>query len=110
MRIPLAWLREFVAVPESPDELVERLPMLGLGVDGVEHVAGDVVLDLEVASNRPDLLSLVGVAREFAAWSRRDVRLPADAVTEHDPPAATAVSVEIVDAALCPRYIAYVIE
>jgi phenylalanyl-tRNA synthetase beta chain len=109
MGIPLSWLREFVDVPWSTEELVELLPMLGLGVERAEAIGGDVVLDLEIASNRPDLLSLIGIARELAAWGRREVRLPPDGLEEHDPPASTMASVEIADARLCPRYVAHVI-
>lgn len=110
MRVVLSWLREYVEVTDDPETLAEQLPMLGLGVDGVERLAdGDAVLDLEIASNRPDLLGLVGIAREYAAWRKRDVRLPPDTLTETDPPAATVTAVEIVDPLLCPRYIAHVI-
>ncbi len=37
---------------------------------------GDTVFDIEVTPNRPDVLSHLGVARELAAWFRRDVRYP----------------------------------
>lgn len=109
MRAPLSWLREYVELPSSAEALIERLPMLGIGVEGVEHVGGDLVLDLEIASNRPDLLSMIGIARELAAWAGCNVRLPADDLSEDDPPAATMAAVEIVDASLCPRYVAHVI-
>jgi phenylalanyl-tRNA synthetase beta chain len=110
MRVPLDWLRDYVDLPEAPEALVERLPMLGLGVDRVDADAGGgVVLDLEIASNRPDLLSLIGIARELAAWARRPVRWPEETLREHDPPAADLAAVEIVDPELCPRYIAHVI-
>ncbi len=109
MRAPLSWLREYVDIGEPVERLVEHLPMLGLGVERVEEGDSDDVLDLEIASNRPDLLSLIGIAREFAAWGRQDVRLPPDHLDEVDPPASTAAAVEIADASLCPRYIAHVI-
>jgi phenylalanyl-tRNA synthetase beta chain len=109
MRAPLSWLREYVDVNASVEALAEHLPMLGLGVDGVERVGDDAVFDLEIASNRPDLLSLIGIAREIAAWTGRDVRLPPDLLAERDPAAAAMVSVEIADAALCSRYAAHVI-
>ncbi|HEY4301646.1 MAG TPA: phenylalanine--tRNA ligase subunit beta [Candidatus Didemnitutus sp.] len=37
---------------------------------------GDVVFDLEITPNRPDALSHIGIARELAAWFRRDVKFP----------------------------------
>lgn len=109
MRAPLSWLREYVELPEPSEALIERLPMLGIGVEAVERAGGDLVLDLEIASNRPDLLSMIGIARELAAWAGCDVRLPADDLDEVDPPAASMAAVEIADASLCPRYVAHVI-
>src|SRR3989304_2970808 len=110
MRVLLSWLRDYVDVTDGPDVLGEQLPMLGLGVDAVERLPdGNVVLGLEIPSTRPDLRGLFGIAREFAAWRRREVRLPSDDVDDVDPPAGTLTAVEIVDPARCPRYIAHVI-
>lgn len=47
MRVPLSWLREFVALPDSLDELTALLDDLGLVVEGVERVGeglGEVVV------------------------------------------------------------------
>ncbi|MDO8847510.1 MAG: phenylalanine--tRNA ligase subunit beta [Coriobacteriia bacterium] len=70
---------------------------------------GDTVLELEVTPNRPDCLSMVGVAREVAAVTRTTYREPASTPEESGTPAADLVSVEIADAVLCPRYTARVI-
>lgn len=46
MRVPLSWLREFVELPDSLDELTALLDDLGLVVEGVEHVGeglGEVI-------------------------------------------------------------------
>lgn len=107
MKVPLSWLRELVPLTDPVDALVERLPMLGLGVDGVEPVGHEVILDLEVASNRPDLLSLVGVAREIAASRGLDVTLPP--VSLPVPGNASPVGITIDDPALCPRFTAHLI-
>ncbi len=114
MRALLSWLREYVDITDPVEVLVEQLPMLGLGVEAVERLGGDAVLDLEIASNRPDLLGLIGIARELAAWRRRDVRLPPDDLSADDgdeshPAAAAVTLVEITDPALCSRYVAHVI-
>ena len=37
---------------------------------------GDTVFDLEITPNRPDALSHIGIARELAAWFRKDVSYP----------------------------------
>lgn len=70
---------------------------------------GDVVLELEVTPNRPDCLSMVGVAREVAAVTGVDFRVPESAIVESGTPAADLVDVTIADPALCPRYTARVI-
>ncbi len=37
---------------------------------------GDIVFDLEITPNRPDALSHIGIARELAAWFKKDVSYP----------------------------------
>lgn len=70
---------------------------------------GDTVLELEVTPNRPDCLSMVGVAREVAAVTGASFSEPSADLVESGTPAADLVSVEIADPALCPRYTARVI-
>ncbi len=109
MRAPLSWLREYVAIDDPPEALAERLPMLGLGVDGVERTNGDVVFDLEIASNRPDLLSVLGVAREIGAAWELDVRVPPLAANGTSPPTRSVAQVSIEEPDWCPRFTAHVI-
>ncbi len=109
MRIPLDWLRDYVEVTLPANELAERLNMLGLSPESVETVGDDTVIQLEVTSNRGDCLSLVGVAREVAAFTGAALRAPTVAVTESDEAASTAVVVDIADLDLCPRYAARII-
>ena len=70
---------------------------------------GDVVLELEVTPNRPDCLSVVGVAREVAAVTGQELRVHTESPAESGTPASAVVSVAIDDPALCPRYTARVI-
>ncbi len=67
---------------------------------------GDVVFDLEVTPNRPDCLSVIGVAREFAALYGQSVKLTEPSYPETGAPIAEKVSVEIQAPDLCPRYAA----
>ncbi len=41
MRVPLSWLREFVDIDLEPDELAERLTLLGMEVSAIERVGAD---------------------------------------------------------------------
>ncbi len=69
----------------------------------------DVVLDFEVTPNRPDCLSVVGIAREVRALTGTPLRLPEVAVAESGRPASADVSVSVEDPADCPRYVARII-
>jgi len=70
---------------------------------------GDVILDLEVTPNRPDCLSVVGIAREVAALTGQTVHLPEPTYQELDCPIEQKAAVEINDPELCPRYVASLI-
>ncbi len=109
MRVPLEWLREYVDIQESVEELAERLTMSGIAVEGWEEVEGDAVMALELTPNRGDCYGLINVAREVAAIFAREVRLPGVAVKESGVPVGEYARVEIRDKDLCPRYAARVI-
>ena len=70
----------------------------------------DVVLDCEITPNRPDCLSMVGMAREVGAIYDRDFHVEYPQIkAESGRPAADEVSVKIVDDGLCDRYVARVV-
>ncbi|MCL1799206.1 MAG: phenylalanine--tRNA ligase subunit beta [Eggerthellaceae bacterium] len=71
---------------------------------------GDVVLDLEITPNRPDCLSMVGMAREIGALYNEDVTWPSHELVEVGEAASDYVTVEVGEAARCPRYTARVIK
>jgi phenylalanyl-tRNA synthetase beta chain len=70
---------------------------------------GDSVLDLEVTPNRPDCLSVLGVAHEVAALTGGSVAEPDLSYPEEGGAVEDHVSVEIADPGLCSRYAASVI-
>ncbi len=71
---------------------------------------GDVIFDMDITPNRPDLLSIVGVAHEAAALSDGSVRDPSVQYTAAAKPIKGRAGVEIADPDLCPRYVAALIE
>jgi phenylalanyl-tRNA synthetase beta chain len=70
----------------------------------------DVVYDLEVTPNRPDLNSVIGIAREIAAVTGNALRIPEVRSQKSEVRTENLVSVRIEDAELCPRYTARVIK
>jgi len=109
MKISLDWLSEYVDIDKSPDEIAQILSDLGLPAEGVEKVAGDTVIDIEVSSNRGDCLSHIGVARELAAATGKKLKLPKVKLPESNEQVSKFVEVSIEAPKLCGRYTARVI-
>jgi phenylalanyl-tRNA synthetase beta chain len=136
LRILVSWLRDFVDVPVAPERLAETLSMRGFEVAAIEAPPSgplcpegeardgslpDAVIDLEITPNRPDCLSVAGIAREVATaydrklapWGRW--RPPASFLTGRTAGtqgrahgAVPGLEVVLEDADLCPRYAASV--
>ncbi len=62
-----SWLREYVATKATPKQIAEKLSLSSVSVERIEKRGTDFVYDIEVTTNRPDLISLVGLARETTA-------------------------------------------
>ena len=97
MKLPVAWMREFVDVPETPSIVAERLAGCGFEVASVD---GDTI-DFEITANRPDCLSVYGLAREASAAFDLDLK-PID-TKGPEPKGHAAVKVSVGDAG-CGRY------
>ncbi|MFA5156473.1 MAG: phenylalanine--tRNA ligase subunit beta [Candidatus Omnitrophota bacterium] len=67
MKFTYAWLKDFVDVNIQPQALADKLTMAGLEVVSLEEQGGDFIFEIEITSNRPDWLSVIGIAREVAA-------------------------------------------
>ncbi|HVE92110.1 MAG TPA: phenylalanine--tRNA ligase subunit beta [Actinomycetota bacterium] len=86
-------------------------PAVPVGADVVELLGlRDEILDLNVTANRPDLLSVFGIAREVAVLFDAELMPVMSGVAEEggDVSGLAAVHVEAPDA--CPRYVARVVE
>ena len=70
---------------------------------------GDTTLDLDITPNRPDLLSIIGIAREVAALTGKAINIPDTIYAEAGESIVGKASVEIRDPDLCPRYCATLI-
>ncbi|HJR06580.1 MAG TPA: phenylalanine--tRNA ligase subunit beta [Pyrinomonadaceae bacterium] len=110
MNISYNWLRELTGVELTAGELRERLTMIGLEVEAVQTAAGgDFVLEIAVLSNRSDLLSHLGVAREVCTMTGGEVRWPSMRAAREDGRAESFTSVEVQAVDLCPRFTARVV-
>ncbi|HEY6227353.1 MAG TPA: phenylalanine--tRNA ligase subunit beta, partial [Verrucomicrobiae bacterium] len=74
------------------------------------RAAGDVIYDLEITPNRPDLNSFIGIAREISAVTGNPLKIPStDFKTATEPAVRSLVDVRLDDAELCPRYVARIV-
>lgn len=100
-----------LGLSEDHSVIMELAPDLPLGQDLSEALGlRDVVLEVAVTPNRPDCLSVLGLAREVAALLRRPLRLPPTEVAEAETPIETVAKVTILDPVYCPRYAARLVE
>ena len=76
MLIPIGWLKEYVDIRLPLKELMWKMTEAGLTCETVKKVGDETVLDVEVTANRPDWMSIVGVAREVAAIQGIKIRQP----------------------------------
>lgn len=103
------WLKQYVLLDMPHEELERRLMMAGLNHEGTEEVEGDLAIDFEVTSNRPDCLGHLGIAREVAVLFDRPLRLPAAEPKQGSAAVEKLVKVRIDCPDLCYRYSARVV-
>jgi phenylalanyl-tRNA synthetase beta chain len=105
-----------LGLPDQVDGLLILRPDAKVGQPFAEYLGrsgGDVIYDLEITPNRPDLNSVIGIAREIAALTGNPLRLPDPALAGQTSTGGNVtdfVSVRIEDSELCPRYTARLIQ
>jgi len=70
---------------------------------------GDAIYNMDITPNRPDCLSMIGLAREAAALTGGKMHLPSLDYAESSDRIEDAIKVEIAAPDLCPRYCASLI-
>src|SRR6266436_6091291 len=109
MKVVYNWLKDFVDVAASPQELASRLALSGTNIGGLENGAHGAVIEAEVSSNRPDCLGHYGIAREVAAIYKLSLKHVSPKPAESAAKASDAVKVDIQTPELCGRFTARVI-
>ena len=108
MHITYEWLKEFINIAATPQEVAERLTMIGLEVEKVESVNNDTIFEINVTPNRPDCLSIMGIAREISAVFKLPLNIPCHDIEGKLPD--SDFSVKILNSELCNRYTGRVIK
>ncbi len=110
MLVSLKWLTKYVDLPMSHEELAQRLSLSGLNHEGTDLINEDVVIDLEVTSNRGDCLGHIGVAREVGVLYGLPTCKPQPSLKCSEQSIDSLLTVENQFEEACPRYTARVIQ
>lgn len=97
-----------LGISDNHEGILVLSPEAEIGTLLADHM-GDTVFDLSITPNRPDCLSIIGVAREVAALTGQTVHIPESSYEEKGAPIEEQVTIEIADPDLCPRYSASLI-
>ncbi len=110
MKISLNWLSDYVETGHSAEQIADILSDLGLPCEAIVQLGGDTVIDVEITSNRGDCLSYIGIARELAAATGKELKTPVVKLDESDKNVTEFADVKIAEPDLCGRYTARIIE
>ena len=97
-----------LGIGDNHDGILVLPPKVPKGTK-LESILGQEILETEPTPNRPDWLSVIGVAREIAALNNTTIIEPSLQFTESNEETATQASITIEDSDLCGRYTASVI-
>lgn len=103
------WLSEYVKLAVEHEDLALQFAMSGLNHESTEQVGSDIVIDLEVTSNRGDCLGHIGVAREAAVLLGEPLKIPNPTPDTSTEKAGDFLEVQNDFVAGCPEYTARVI-
>ncbi|MFC2065526.1 phenylalanine--tRNA ligase subunit beta [Chloroflexota bacterium] len=97
-----------MGISDSHEGIMVLSPEAPVGMPLADYL-GDTVFDLDVTPNRPDCLSVIGIAREAAALTGQKLHIPDITYEETEQPIDEQISIEIADPDLCSRYCATLI-
>lgn len=66
IKIVDSWLREYLKTNAKPEVIAKELSLTSVSVDKLEKNGNEYIYDIEVTTNRPDLMSIRGIAKEAA--------------------------------------------
>src|SRR3989344_5554492 len=67
IKVPVSWLRDYLKTDLAAKTIANYLTISGPSVEKVKKINQDYIFEVEVTSNRPDLFSIFGLAREATA-------------------------------------------
>src|SRR3989344_8766729 len=117
IKIPVSWLREYLKTDLAAKTLANYLSLSGPSVEKIEKRGSDYLFDIEITSNRFDVASVFGLAREaHAILSSQNLEstlvTPKGISLNLEPDTARRLSLDVLvkKDSLCPRFAAIVVD
>lgn len=109
-----SWLKDYLRTEATPEQVAKYLSLCSQSVERVTHRGNDTIYEIEITTNRPDCLSVIGIARELA------VILPQNGIKAtfvDNMPKSIAhhtkslpLHIKIENPSLCPRFSAIIFD
>lgn len=110
MIVSWTWLKRYLNLEMPAEELCDRFSLSGLNHESTESIYGDLAIDLEVTSNRPDCLGHIGIAREASVLYNLPLEVPNPQPKAEGPAVQNLASVDVQAPELCSRFTARLIK
>ncbi len=110
MKLSYNWLKDYVKIKESYEKIAEGLTMSGSEVGAIEEYQNDKIMELEITSNRPDCLNMIGLAREVSVVFEKELLLPDMKLSGAIKTKQPSIVCVIKSKKLCPLYTGRIIE
>ena len=114
--IPDSWLREHLKTKATPNQIAKYLSLCSQSVEKITKKGSDFIYEIEITANRPDCLSVYGIARELSAVLpqfniKAELKEIADKKTKI-PKIKKGLSLEVTieNSSLCPRFTAIIFD
>ncbi|GAG08679.1 unnamed protein product, partial [marine sediment metagenome] len=108
MLISYHWIKKFVRLNQSPQQIADKITLNLVEVESIEKKGEDTILEIENKgiTNRPDCFSQLGLARETAAYFNLKLNDPLEKLINLTFPQVKRIpfTVEVSEPSLCYRY------
>jgi phenylalanyl-tRNA synthetase beta chain len=110
LKLTYDWLNDYCRTGLPAAAVAELLTRAGVKVEGMEERAGETVIELEITANRPDCLSLLGVAREVSVVSGKQLVEPPFRMETTRSFRSPDWMLDVQEPELCPRYVGRILK
>jgi phenylalanyl-tRNA synthetase beta chain len=110
MKLTWEWLSEYCRTGLPVKEAAELLTRAGVKVETIEERGGETMIELEITANRPDCLSVLGVARELSVVTGKPAVEPGVKAETTRRLRSPELMLDVKEPSLCPRYVARVVK